>query len=333
LSHVQASTWQRLAAPQPRGEAITARIAIPELTHRLLAGLDSAGRHHWLIPVNQSDSGLEDRRTRGLTVSSREMVVNDSGQMYIDIECCDASGNGAFDLIGGELALALSDTAAAAASVVERTVGRWRRFWGEVPQRILPTEILLGLFGELYFLLHWLIPALGARTAVAYWRGPFGARHDFEWVGHSVEVKTSASARGHIYRIHGVEQLECPHGGDLYLFGLVVRQECGGDHTVPLLVAELRSVLAAESAALNDVEAGLFEIGYSPAHETDYSELRIRVADMSLFSVSDDFPRLTRDKLSSEMLLGVERLTYEVNLNTFTHLIVARTPPLPSLLP
>src|SRR5207245_778158 len=98
---------------------------------------------------------------------------------------------------------------------VARVFARWRRFWGQLPQHLLSREQQLGLFAELWFLNVWLLPRVDAAEAVTRWRGPFGARHDFEWPTRSVEVKVTTSTRGPIHYIHGLDQLVPPDGGNL----------------------------------------------------------------------------------------------------------------------
>jgi hypothetical protein len=50
----------------------------------------------------------------------------------------------------------------------------------------------------------------------------------------------------------------------------------------------------------------------------------LRVVEEGLFAVRDDFPRLTPARFSGGIPGGVERIEYEINLNTFDHLRVAQ---------
>lgn len=91
-----------------------------------------------------------------------------------------------------------------------------------MPVEGLSAEQMCGLFGELWFLLIWLLPR-GIRR-VQNRVGPTGARHDFSWPTITVEAKTTQSARGHVHRISGLDQLDPPCGGDLFLFSLRMRE-------------------------------------------------------------------------------------------------------------
>ena len=159
-----------------------------------LKALDAEGRRHLLIQLQAGEAAHEDRESRGVNVTTRELVL--TGQpprLFIDIAYCDVAGHDAFDLVGGELANRLAIGTALPAEIVARVLAKWRRFWGQLPRQMLSREAQLGLFAELWFLSRWLLPRVGAAEAVARWRGPFGARHDFEWPGGSVEVKANTA--------------------------------------------------------------------------------------------------------------------------------------------
>src|SRR5687768_12514986 len=65
---------------------------------------------------------------------------------------------------------------------------------------------------------------------------PFGARHDFEWQGKSIEIKTTVSTRGRIHKVNGIDQLRPPEHGELLFFSLRVREEASAANTLPKLV-------------------------------------------------------------------------------------------------
>ncbi len=204
-----------------------------------------------------------------------------------------------------------------------RVLAKWRRFWGVLPLQILSREEQLGLFAELWFLSVWMVPRAGPAEAVNRWRGPFASRHDFEWPGRSVEVKATTSTRGRIHRIHRLDQLVPPEPGELLFFGLALREEAGATNTLPLVIATCRSQLEADADSMSGFERALARVGYSPAHDEEYAKLRLRIVEEGLFSVRDDFPRLTVMQLAAGVPPGVERVEYEINLSGFDHLRIA----------
>ena len=325
---IDPKVWEQLAQIKPIGDKLAARLALPPTTNRLQCAIDSENRQHLLIPLKPSEEEFYDSQSRGLSVVTRELVMQgqESPARYLDIECQDIVGNVALDVIGGELADALAAEVKTPRDIVKAMLARWRRFWSGLPKNILSHDQILGLFGELWFLVFWLIPNLGSAQAVRRWRGPFAARHDFESPGKSIEVKTTSSTRGRIHRINGIEQLMPPESGELLVFSLRVREEGGAANTLTTLIGKARNLLESDLEALNDFEMALARTGYSPVHDDEYAKVRIRMADEGLFAVTNDFPRLTSNMFKGGIPLGVETLTYEINLNSFDHLKIASTP-------
>ena len=322
--------WNALSANLPRGEALRAKVAFPEKTENLLIAVDADGKRHLLIPLSEGEEELNDTKSRGVRVESKKLQVRGKGpgeglSKYIDILCQDNAGFGAFDVIGRELADALA-TPGQKSDKVRNALARWRRFWGQVPAALLTREEIIGLFAELRFLSMWLMPFVSPKEAMARWRGPDGARHDFEWKGRSVEVKGTTSHRGRIHLIHGVEQLERPERGDLLFFSVLLREEGGASYTLPKIIAECRAGFAVDEESLEKFESALGRLGYSPAHDEEYLKLRFRVADEALYGVKDSFPRITAATFREGVPAGVEAVKYEINLAGHDALIISRAP-------
>jgi hypothetical protein len=327
MSGITPEVWSKLAASSPSGECLTARFATPAVTERLLVALDADSRRHLLVPLQPSDDELRDAQSRGVSVTTRELTVRDRGTArYLDFECHDAAGHEAFDLIGGELADGLKSEGAKPAMLAARVLAKWRRFWGQSPLQMLSREEQLGLFAEIWYLSVWLIPCTGISKALIGWRGPLGARHDFEWPGHSVEVKATTSTRGRVHRINGLDQLAPPEKGELLFFSLRLREEGGASNTLPGLVASCRALLEANAEALASFESALAQVGYSSAHEEEYAKMRLRIVDQGLFDVDGNFPRLTQKSFTVGVPSGVERVEYEINLDGFERLRIATKP-------
>ena len=197
MSAIDPGVWKQIESSRPVGDELIGRPASPDATPRLLAAIDSRGRRHLLVSLMAEEKAFQDGSSRGLTIATQELTLRaGDAERYIDIACEDASGHPMLDLIGGELAGRLAGGGSSPAESVERVLAKWRRFWGRLPQQLLSHEAQLGLFAELWFLAYWLIPAVGISNAVRMWRGPHGARHDFERTGLSVECKGTASTGG-----------------------------------------------------------------------------------------------------------------------------------------
>jgi hypothetical protein len=327
MSRIGSEVWTRLEGGRPAGDRLAARLAVPEVTERLLCALDSQGKRHLLIVLQSHDEELRDSHSRGLTVTTRELVIGgNEPARYLDLECRDPVGNPALDLIGSDLARELARAAMQPAEITRRVLARWRRFWGQVPRSMLSREQQIGLFGELWFAALWLAAHTTIGAAVKKWRGPFGARHDFEWSGTSVEVKVTTVTRALVHRINGIDQLVPPENGRLFLFSIRVREEGGASNSLPALIQRIRGELETDDEALNQFETALIQVGYSPLHEHEYAKLLLRVVEQRLFTVVEGFPRITSASFTSGPPAAIERLEYDVNLSAQDAFCVAREP-------
>lgn len=321
--------WDLLDAEPPTKERLSVRTAISGRHADVLIGVDAALRRYVLvrIPPGEEDA-LTERVSRGIGVQSVKMVPRDTGveESFVEIACLDPQGHSALDLVVCELLDAIERSGGLTrVKLVQGVLAKWRRFWSGVPINALGVEQQVGLFGELYFLSRWLCNALGSSKAVATWRGPAGARNDFEMPGLGIEAKTTKRVdAAHV--IHGLDQLLEPAGGVLLLFGLCVRDEASATESLPVLVAEMRAKLSADADALSAFENLLYTAGYDDWLEVEYAKLVLRVRSEALFRVSDGFPRLIPASIVGSLPPGIDAVTYELRLDAAAAWVVASTP-------
>jgi hypothetical protein len=310
--------WTLLEASLPSGEKLTAKLPAPDLSSRVFSALDSEGQRHILIQLEPDDLPYNDHQSRGIQVTTRELNVH--GQQpsrYIDLLCLDIAGYSGFDLIGSEIITELAKGHRSPSEIVHQVLAKWRRFWGQIPQDLLSRNEVIGLIAELLFLAEKMIPEVGMAEAIRRWRGPFGSRHDFEWPGCSVEVKATTSSRGRIFHINGIDQLEPPENGKLFFFGVRLREEGGGEMTLPSIVETCRNLVSSKEDALDKFESDLVHVGYSPLHYNEYEKTRFRIIEEVLFEVKDDFPRIGVSNFIEGIPAGIEHVEYEINLNGY----------------
>ena len=121
MSRIAPEVWAQLESARPAGENLTARLAAPDVTDRLQCALDADGRRHLLIALVANDEALRDEQSRGLRVLTRDLSLQgEPPTRRLDIQCEDASGHAAFDLIGGELAGQLATASQPPAEIVRR---------------------------------------------------------------------------------------------------------------------------------------------------------------------------------------------------------------------
>lgn len=325
MSRVKEDVWHQLLSEDIARGTTHAKPAEPQVTDRLLAGMDHDRVRYLLIHIDAGSDEVHDNRSRGIRVTTEEMTIagQEAGK-YIVISCQQPAGHEIFSIVGGELATALARAEQTDSVCVESVMSRFRYFWGQIPTTLLSKQRQIGLFGELWFLLQWLAPEMEIEHAVDLWRGQQGARHDFEASNWSVEAKTTTSVRGQVHTVHGIEQLVPPEQGKLYLFALQIREENGASNTLPLLVASCRNKLINLNEASLRFETALASAGYSSEFDLEYSNRKFRIIDEAAYIVEGDFPRLVPEQLKGGVLLeGVDSIKYQISLHGYSHLRVA----------
>jgi hypothetical protein len=313
--------WRELEAVLPAFGTLNAK-RLPDAG--VVLAVDHEGHRHLLIPLREYDEGMTDNRSRGVSVNTRGLEIeSDTERPFLDVCCTDATGVDAFNLLADSLVERLSD-GAPVAEAVRVTIDRWRRFWSALPLDGLSTDEVRGLFGELWFLLVWLLSH--GVDVVQRWVGPMGARHDFQWVRASIECKATTSIRGHIHRINGLDQLDTPTDGTLSVFSLRIREEQSSANSLVTLVSSISEALTAAPEPLDLFENRLASTGYSAAHSARYAEIRFRVVDERLYRVDESFPRISSDSFVGGLPRGIERVEYEVNLDAVPGLQVIHRP-------
>jgi hypothetical protein len=265
-----------------------------------------------LLALPESDVNFSDDRSRGIPAIAHSLRIEQRPEaLSLDVRCGDAAGREMFRQVADDI-IATVGRGAPPVEAVETTLARWRRFWGNVPTGGLTPDQVRGMFGELWFLLVWLLPC--DRRHAQHRLGPTGARHDFQWPNLAVESKATVAVRGHLHRINGIDQLEPPEAGGLYFFSLRLREEASATNSLVTLVDRISDELRADSALLDRFEEILGRGGYSPAHAERYQTQTFRVVDERLYRVAAEFPRVTP-------------ASFTVNLEVCPHLCVARRPP------
>jgi hypothetical protein len=322
MTLVTGESWRTL----PDRSTVYAELAadpVPGLSGAFLATDHEAARH-LLLAVDPEIEPITDERSRGIRVLTRPLSVQGQRERhFVDVICTAVSGQDVFNLVATAV-LEQVERGVKAPDAVSSTLARWRRFWGASPPGGLTAEEICGLFGELWFLAVWLLNH--GHEQIGHWLGPTGARHDFAWPGLALEAKATTSARGHIHRINGVDQLDPPADGRLLVYSLRMREEATASNTLVSLIETVTTVLGDDSAGLDAFEARLAQTGYSPLEADRYADIRFRVVSERLYEVGAGFPRLSAASFVGGIPAGIERVEYEVNLDTCPQLIVARSP-------
>jgi hypothetical protein len=322
MPQVTPESWRSLPA---RSEIFAELVAHPLAgVEGVFLAVDHDGARHLLLPVPDASTPISDDHSRGIHAITRPLSVQKQQErQFIDVLCTATTGQDVFNLVG----TAIVEQFAQGADVVDAvrtTLARWRRFWGAAPTGGLTPQEIRGLFGELWFLTVWVLPT--GLDQVAHWLGPTGARHDFQWPQMAIECKTTASVRGHIHRINGLDQLDPPADGALSVFSLRLREEVTASNSVASLVRTITAELSGNGDALSDFESRLMQVGYSPVDVDRYDEQRYRVINERLYAVTEEFPRLSAASFAGGLPAGIERVEYDVDLDAVPQLVIASSP-------
>jgi hypothetical protein len=283
--------------------------------------VDHEGARHVLLAVEGEAEPVSDERSRGIRALTRQLTVQGQPErQFIDVMCALGGAQDVFNIVVTSIVEQV-EQGAKVAEAVQGVVSRWRRFWGTAPESGLTPQEVRGLFAELWFVAFWLVPR--DHGQIIHWLGPTGTRHDFQWPGLAVEAKESTSIRGHVHWINGLDQLEPPGDGRLFLFSLRLREEATASNSIVTLVDSITNKLENDLDDLDGFETRLMQAGYSPAQADRYAEMRFRVVSERLYRVDEDFPRLSAGSFLDGVPRGIERVEYEINLEAFPHLIVA----------
>ena len=193
----------------------------------------------------------------------------------------------------------------------------WQDFMRRPRTGVLPPESELGLAGELVVLEGLLDAGVAPVRAVDAWQGPSGSLQDFLTDLYGLEVKTTLSVNGFPARVSSLEQLDGTQGRLVLLAAVRFCLQADG-RTLPEIVASLRARLADAPVAQSAMELQLLKGGYFDTVADEYVR-RFDLVNIRVFPVDEDFPRLARSMIRTE----VRAAEYELDLDLVT------TPALP----
>lgn len=284
--------------------------------------MDTSGSRHLLVRAPDETPEGQLLRTRGLLAQLTSLQLeNEPLGIWADVSCLDPGLNEMFAAVADDLAAEVTAHPTSTMSALQRTLDKWRRFWG-LERQPLSDEQQLGLFGELWFVDQWAT----SLEALQAWVGPLGNRHDFVATDLSVEVKTARSSDGSAtHRVTSLDQLESPESGDFYLFSLQLIDDAGAGNNLSGLVNRLRRRLEDRPDLLLALDDKLATIGWTPLSEQQMTR-PFRITAQGLYRVEDDFPRLTKSHLGGAAPDGVVSINYEIDLAACAPWLVARHP-------
>ncbi len=220
--------------------------------------------------------------------------------------------------------IASSGDAIAEADAVARAVGRtWR--WHHLlrgGRGTLGPDEQIGLIGELLILERFLLPKIGAVSAVEAWRGPLGYAQDFASGNVCIESKARGRSRASEVRINSEQQLDYADATQFFLAVTVfefANASGAPGATVTDVARRVRAIVAnASEAALGRFDALLEAAGLG--FDDDYSAWPWLESEQFLFHVKADFPRIVPRDLPA----GVSKIRYDLSLPSCSEYLVPK---------
>lgn len=300
-----AGVWTVLeSSPSPTGISI-APLGVRVAAGDVLAGIDSVGRRHILIPLGPGEAAKTNTRGRGVQLAR----LTHEGVSYLTVFCLIPELHADFTQFGKELVESI-EKAPSPAREASDALERWRQLFSDAAAGGgLGIEALIGLMGEL-MTLRALINS-GLPTSLEAWEGPLNRVHDFRTVGHAIEVKTTLTREGRIVQISNVDQLQPPPDSDLVLRHIRLDHDPAGFNLEDLVNGVLSA--GADSDALRTL---LLHLDVRMEHLDAYRGHRFREVETRHYDASAvAFPKIVRDSFQGRDLPpGTLHLRYAIDL-------------------
>ncbi|MET7390166.1 PD-(D/E)XK motif protein [Streptomyces sp. NPDC005529] len=287
--------WTALEAEQPKSERHlrVAQLPIATTADPLSVAVDHAGHRHLLLPIHSHRKVRPGLDGPVLTLRRRALEDEETYQAYADLACLRDDLSDLFTDLCVDVLDAIAALPENPVKALYRVLDRWKALFKTQSAPLGPDQ-LAGLFGELLILARILEED---PSASRLWRGPHGHRHDFSNGATAVEVKASVENEGRRPRIHGLDQLDPPQSGTLWLAWFRLRRTPGDSSTTGFLELVRRAL------ELCDDESALLELfaraGYHLSDTDRYRDVHFAVSEERWYRVDPNFPGLTRRTLSA----------------------------------
>ena len=232
---------------------------------------------------------------------------------WLNFDLLDLQAKAAFYALCGSLTSVIQDekikTEDAALTALKNRFYIWRKLLKKEDSG-LSEEMSKGLFGELFFISHILVPKIGIDGAVEAWSGPDGFTKDFAYDDTWYEIKTIAASAVTI-KISSISQLLSPTDGHLTVIKVdALGEKYEGENTsINMLVNAILAQVSNDETREHFLEK-LIKYGYSVGA---FENKRYQVISMNTYLVNNEFPRLLEsDVRHSE----IAKVTYELIINT-----------------
>ncbi|KKD03281.1 PD-(D/E)XK motif protein [Streptomyces sp. WM6386] len=304
--------WAALEVEQSTGERRlrVAELSVSTSSGPLAVAVDHDGHRHLLVPIHSHMKVRTGLDGPVLRLRKRPLEDAETYQTYADLGCLRDDLRDLFTELCVDVLMKAVEVPDNPVKALYRVIDRWKSLFRAQGPPLGPDE-LAGLFAELIVLNRLLAKDPSAHRI---WHGPEGHCHDFSASINAVEVKASTGSEGRRPRIHGLDQLEAPAGGTLFLAWFRLRRTT----TSGMGTRFVESV--DEALRLSDDEGTLLELlaraGYRLADADLYEDVCFAIAEERWYRVDAGFPGLTGAVLTAAGVpVSVLDLEYTIDLS------------------
>lgn len=203
-------------------------------------------------------------------------------------------------------------------ALIER-LQSWQHFLDEYGPEGLEEESQRGLYGELWFLRRYVLPALNPAAAVNSWTGHRRSPQDFELRNCAVEVKTTSGRQHQKLRIANERQLDDSNISPIFIFHISLDARLNSGETLVDLVEDIRSLISTSQSGQQAFEVALRNGGYLDYHSPQYVKTGYSIRQSNVFRVREGFPRIVESDLPN----GVGDVQYSISVAECMHFSIS----------
>ena len=180
--------------------------------------------------------------------------------------------------------------------------GKWLILMAKGRDSKLSDAVVRGMVGELAVLRDICIPKYGSPHSITGWIGPLHADRDFEYEDDWFEVKSASLSRDMV-SISSFDQLDIERTGTLVLARIEKTPDTDAEAiSLNSLVRDVEELLGEDQDALSTFRVRLVLNGYDESDEK--ADELFHLHGYEKYRVYDDFPRIRKSKLTSEINNG-----------------------------
>jgi hypothetical protein len=257
-------------------------------------------------PFKWMARGWQVQRYGGIRI---EPAIDAHGSIILPLYVADEDAVEVFALLTTDL-LTVASSPEPSEVTARRLLDRlalWLRFFRRFSAPLSVREVR-GLLGELSCL-QLILDAMGADAALAAWKGPEDALHDFVTDRYRIEVKTWGSDSSPRIVISEPGQIVIDDGWPVYVCGLPVLKDELNGVTLPQEIDRVRQRLP--DGLKHVFEALAADAGYLDAH-SDYYRERFAVMECAFYRMSAGFPWIDPGSIAP----GIVNLRYAIEVTT-----------------